>query len=115
MTFPIDLHEFFDQGRADVIMHRELVQTSDIDGEKFVAGSLGMPKRIIIYDESDITRQGTSESGYHFKGRKQIVEFSMATRHSQKMDEDGKIFRSAGRSAKPFGDGQILRNRGELE
>ena len=75
MTFPIDLHEFFDQGRADVIMHRELVQTSDIDGEKFVAGSLGMPKRITIYDESDITRQGTDESGYRFKGRKQIVEF----------------------------------------
>ena len=75
MTFPIDLHEFFDQGRADVIMHRELVQTSDIDGEKFVTGSLGMPKRITIYDESDITRQGTGESGYRFKGRKQIVEF----------------------------------------
>ena len=75
MTFPIDLHEFFDRGRADVIMHRELVQTSDIDGEKFVAGSLGMPKRIIIYDESDITRQGTSESGYRFKVSYQIFEF----------------------------------------
>ncbi len=36
MTFPIDLHDFFDQGRADVIMHRELVQTSDIDGKRFV-------------------------------------------------------------------------------
>ena len=44
MTFPIDLHDFFDQGRADVIMHRELVQTSDIDGERFV--TVGIPDKM---------------------------------------------------------------------
>lgn len=75
MTLPIDLHEFFGQVGADVIMQRELVQASDIDGEKYVTGSLGMPKQIIIYDEASLTRRGTEDSGYWFKGHKQVVTF----------------------------------------
>ena len=76
MEFPTaDLDEFFGRKNTDTIMLREFVHLNDIDEEKYVSGSQSMPKKIIIYDESNLSKSGTRTTGYEVKGHKKIVEF----------------------------------------